>query len=107
MTPWELHGRSFGNCNCAFGCPCQFNALPTYGTCEAAVGYIIDTGFYGDVRLDGLMAGFTVKFPGPVHEINGEQQLVIDERATDEQREALQTIMSGSDTEKWQQCFDL
>ena len=40
MTPWELHGRSFGNCNCAFGCPCQFNALPTYGTCEAAVGYI-------------------------------------------------------------------
>ena len=42
---------------------CQFNALPTYGTCEAAVGYIIDTGFHGDVRLDGLMAGFTVKFP--------------------------------------------
>ncbi len=105
MTPWELHGRSFGNCNCAFGCPCQFNALPTYGTCEAAVGYIIDTGFYGDVRLDGLMAGFTVKFPGPVHEGNGEQQLVIDERATDEQREALQTIMSGGDTEEMATMF--
>ena len=105
MTPWELHGRSFGNCNCAFGCPCQFNALPTYGTCEAAVGYIIDTGFHGDVRLDGLMAGFTVKFPGPVHEGNGEQQLVIDERATDEQREALQTIMSGGDTEEMATMF--
>ena len=105
MTPWELHGRSFGNCNCAFGCPCQFNALPTYGTCEAAVGYIIDKGFHGDVRLDGLMAGFTVKFPGPVHEGNGEQQLVIDERATDEQREALQTIMSGGDTEEMATMF--
>ena len=105
MTPWELHGRSFGNCNCAFGCPCQFNALPTYGTCEAAVGYIIDTGFHGDVRLDGLMAGFTVKFPGPVHEGNGEQQLVIDERASDEQREALQTIMSGGDTEEMATMF--
>ena len=105
MTPWELHGRSFGNCNCAFGCPCQFNALPTYGTCEAAVGYIIDTGFHGDVRLDGLMAGFTVKFPGPVHEGNGEQQLVIDERATDEQRVALQTIMSGGDTEEMATMF--
>ena len=77
MTPWEVHGRSFGNCNCAYGCPCQFNALPTYGTCEAAVGYIIDKGFYGDVSLDGLMAGFSAKFPGAVHEGNGEMQLVI------------------------------
>ena len=105
MTLWELHGRSFGNCNCAYGCPCQFNALPTDGTCEAAVGYIIDKGFYGNIRLDGLMAGFTVKFPGPVHEGNGEQQLVIDERATEEQRTALQTIMTGGDTEEMATMF--
>ena len=105
MTPWELHGRSFGNCNCAYGCPCQFNALPTDGTCEAAVGYIIDKGFYGKVCLEGLMAGFTVKFPGPVHQGNGEQQLVIDERATKEQRIALQTIMSGGDTDEMATMF--
>ena len=105
MTPWELHGRSFGNCNCAYGCPCQFNALPTYGTCEAAVGYIIDKGFYGDVSLDGLMAGFSAKFPGAVHEGNGEMQLVVDERATDEQRAALETIMTGGDTEEMATMF--
>ena len=105
MILWELHGRSFGNCNCAYGCPCQFNALPTDGTCEAAVGYIIDKGFYGNIRLDGLMAGFTVKFPGPVHEGNGEQQLVIDERASEEQRTALQTIMTGGDTEEMATMF--
>ena len=38
MTPWELHGRELGNCNCAPGCPCQFMSLPTYGHCEAAAG---------------------------------------------------------------------
>src|SRR5207249_542327 len=32
-TRWMLKGREFGNCNCAYGCPCQFNALPTYGHC--------------------------------------------------------------------------
>ena len=34
---WEFKGREFINCNCAYGCPCQFNALPTDGTCRAVV----------------------------------------------------------------------
>ena len=42
MTSWEVHGRELANCNCAYGCPCQFNALPTYGTCEAAAGFEIE-----------------------------------------------------------------
>ncbi len=28
MIEWILTGREFANCNCAHGCPCQFNALP-------------------------------------------------------------------------------
>jgi hypothetical protein len=35
---WMIKGREFGHCNCAYGCPCQFNALPTYGDCKAVVG---------------------------------------------------------------------
>ena len=34
MTPWELKMKEFVNCNCAYGCPCQFNALPTNGNCQ-------------------------------------------------------------------------
>ncbi len=41
---WEIKAREFANCNCAYGCPCQFNALPTDGTCRAAVGFLIDQG---------------------------------------------------------------
>jgi len=47
MTPWELRGQEMVNCNCNFGCPCQFSALPTGGSCRAAVVYKIDKGHYG------------------------------------------------------------
>ena len=100
MTPWEIKGRELANCNCAYGCPCQFNALPTYGTCEAAVGYEIDQGHYGDVKLDGLRVGATYKWPGAVHEGNGEYKIYIDEKADPQQRVALEKIVSGEDTEE-------
>ena len=53
-TNWTIHGREFANCNCSYGCPCQFNALPTNGNCWAVVGIQIDTGFHGSTQLDGL-----------------------------------------------------
>jgi len=26
---WEFKAREFVNCNCDYGCPCQFSAQPT------------------------------------------------------------------------------
>jgi hypothetical protein len=34
---WKMQGIQISHCNCAVGCPCQFNALPTHGRCEAYV----------------------------------------------------------------------
>ncbi len=96
---WEIKGRAFANCNCAYGCPCQFNALPTHGNCEAAVGFQIDEGRFGNVKLDGLRGAALYSWPGAVHEGNGTMQLIIDESANDEQREALLRIMQGEETE--------
>ena len=98
-TIWRIKGREFANCNCAYGCPCQFNALPTYGDCRAAVGYQIDEGHHGDVDLAGLRAATLYGFPGAVHQGNGTMQAIVDERASSEQREALVRIMHGEDTE--------
>lgn len=53
---WEMKAREFNNCNCDFGCPCQFNSLPTNGTYKAVVGFAIDEGHFGDTRIDGLRA---------------------------------------------------
>ena len=99
MTPWEIKGREFNNCNCAYGCPCQFLAPPTFGTCEATMTVIIDEGYYGDIKLDGLKLGGMYKWPGAVHEGNGEYQLFIDETASDAQRAAIEKIATGQDTE--------
>jgi hypothetical protein len=96
---WEIKGTEFANCNCIYACPCQFNALPDKGFCEAVAGYQINQGHFGDVRLDGLRAVAIYRWPGAVHEGNGSMQLIIDERADVSQREALVKILSGQDTE--------
>jgi hypothetical protein len=98
-TKWSIRGPHVVNCNCAYGCPCQFNALPTDGTCRAVVAWRIDEGYYGDVRLDRLLAVNTYAWPGAVHQGNGSMQSIIDERATPPQREALAAILQGDGAE--------
>ncbi len=98
-TDWMIRGSEIASCNCSYGCPCQFNALPTDGTCRAAVGIQIDKGHYGKVKLDGLRIAATAAWPGAIHMGHGEILPIVDERATPEQREALLKIMSGQDTE--------
>lgn len=99
MTSWEVHGRELANCNCATGCPCQFMALPTHGNCEAVATFEFDSGHYGDIDLAGTKSALVVHWPGPIHEGNGTMQIIIDENASPEQREALHKIMTGEDTE--------
>lgn len=98
-TKWTLVGREFVHCNCAYGCPCQFNALPTHGNCCAVVGLQIDKGHHGNTKLDGLKCSIIVAWPGAIHEGRGEVLPIVDERASAEQRDALLRIMSGLDTE--------
>jgi hypothetical protein len=99
MTPWEIQGRELINCNCSYGCACQFNALPTQGYCEAIGAITIERGHYGTVSLDGLSVAMALKWPGPIHEGKGNCQLVVDAKATPEQRDALLKILSGQDTD--------
>jgi len=105
MTYWEFRGRELVNCTCEYGCPCQFNALPDKGHCYAVAGIQIDEGYHGDTRLDGLKIGAVFKWPGAIHEGNGEALAFVDERADDAQREALLRIMTGQDTEPFATMF--
>jgi hypothetical protein len=99
MIDWELHGMEFGNCNCAYGCGCQFNALPTHGHCQAIGFFRIDRGHFGDKTLDGLSMAMAVRFPGAVHEGHGVMQPIIEQRADKDQRTALLSILTGKETE--------
>ena len=105
MAIWEFKGRELVNCSCEYGCNCQFNALPDKGHCHAVAGIQIDEGHHGDTRLDGLRVAGIFKWPGPIHEGNGEAIAFVDQRATPEQRDALLRIMSGQDTDPFATMF--
>jgi len=96
---WTMQGTEFANCNCAWGCPCQFNGLPTQGHCRAAVFVQIDTGRFGDLSLDGLRWGVLAAWPAAVHMGNGKLQTIIDECANPRQRQAIETVSHGGETE--------
>jgi hypothetical protein len=53
-----MHVYYLDACNCDWGCPCQFNAKPTYGNCDGLSGIHIIDGSYrhhnNSIRLDGL-----------------------------------------------------
>jgi hypothetical protein len=105
MTPWEIKAREFVNCNCDWGCPCQFNALPTHGQCEATGAIAIDEGHFGDVSLADTKIAFVFWWPGAVHEGKGKCLPIVDEAASDEQRSALLTIMSGQESDPFATMF--
>jgi hypothetical protein len=95
---WKLRGTQFANCNCDWGCPCQFNSPTTHGHCEAIEAGHIEEGEYNGTRLDGLNYVMLVQWPGEIADGNGREQFIIDERADPAQREALEKIMRGEST---------
>jgi hypothetical protein len=99
FTEWTLQGVEFVNCNCAWGCPCQFNSLPTYGDCRALAFGQIEQGRYADISLDGLRWGVLLAWPKAIHLGNGTMQVIIEERADARQRAALEAIIQGRDTD--------
>src|SRR5438552_14216347 len=64
---WKLKVEQLMACNCNWGCPCSFDAPPTYGKCETALAYRIAKGSYGGVALDGLKFILVAAWPKAIH----------------------------------------
>ena len=94
-TDWHLKGQVLVACNCDWGCPCNFNAPPTTGKCEGGWTWHVESGTFGDVKLDGLTFSVFVNWPGAIHEGNGEGVTLIDERADPAQRSAIEELIGG------------
>jgi hypothetical protein len=107
MIDWKLRGPELLTCNCNWGCPCQFNSLPSHGNCRAVFGLRIDEGHFGKTRLDGLSVVGLMAWPRAIHEGHGECQPIVDERANEAQRQALLTIMSGQETDPGATVFSV
>lgn len=107
MIDWELQAKEFSNCNCAYGCPCQFNALPTEGHCRAIVALDVTKGHFGGVTLDGVRAIGALLWPGPIHAGGGKAFMIVDEGASEDQRNAMLAIMSGQETDPGATVFSV
>ena len=100
-TQWTLKGTVLIACNCDFGCPCNFNALPSHGFCEGGWTWHVDDGNFGDAELGGLNFTVMVKWPGAIHVGNGEALVLVDERADAGQRDAIATLVKGEVGGPW------
>jgi hypothetical protein len=94
-TQWRIAGEEAVTCNCAWGCPCQFNAPPTTGCCQALAVHEVRQGNFGTVSLGGVRFAQIVSWPGRLDEGDGTRLVVIDEKASREQRDAIAALFTG------------
>jgi len=97
-SQWKISGDYFEACSCDSVCPCPTSGLaapPTKGACDAGLVFQVERGSHGPTKLDGLSFAVLLHTPGPMIAGNWTVGLIVDERATAEQRDALVAIGSG------------
>jgi hypothetical protein len=100
MGSWRIEGQYCETCNCSFVCPCIYSNLtarPTEGDCKAAIAMKIDKGEKDGVKLDGLSFIVLLHSPGVMADGNFTVGLIVDDKATDQQVEAIGAIASGAE----------
>jgi hypothetical protein len=98
MASWNIKGQYMETCNCTLLCPCIWSNLaarPTEGVCEAAVALRIDQGEKDGVKLDGLSFVVMLHSPGPMGQGNLTVGLIVDDKANDQQVDAIRGIATG------------
>ncbi len=96
--PWQIKGELALNCSCDVFCPCVVSLgshKPTYGYCQAWLGVRIDKGNMGDLDLSGLNVAMLLDIPYSMGQGDWKVATYIDERATDQQYDALERILQG------------
>lgn len=92
---WRIKAKYYEACNCAVGCPCNMSGFPTHGFCEGTVGFEILEGDRDGLDLAGAKVVAAVKWPGAIHEGNGNMAVFID--APENLRESVVAILTAED----------
>lgn len=96
-TGYHFDGTLLEACSCGILCPCWVGEDPDGGECYAFNAYHFDSGRVGDVDVSGLNFVRVVQIPGNVLTPKSWRQVVVlDQDATDEQRQALQDAFGGA-----------
>jgi hypothetical protein len=97
IPQWHVAGDWFDVCKCNIPCPCEFAQTPTFGDCEGILVWHVNQGNYGDVSLDGLNVLAFGSFEGNIWkgETSVTVAMFLDDRADEQQLEALQIVFGG------------
>lgn len=94
-TKWHYKGEYLEFCNCAYGCPCNFNGFPTHGNCRAVVVTKVTEGKIGDVDISGVTFGGAFSWPQAIHDGNGTAAVFFDTSTSPEQQAALGAMLTN------------
>jgi hypothetical protein len=93
---YDLQGTLLEACSCGVLCPCWIGEDPDQGTCDAFIAYHFDAGTVRGVDVSGLNLVNVVHIPGNVlTPASWKVAIFVDDRATDEQLQALVDAYSG------------
>ena len=93
---YDLQGTLLEACSCGVLCPCWVGEDPDMGTCDAFIAYHFDAGTVRGVDISGLNFVTVNHIPGNVLTPNSWRIVVfVDERASDEQMQALLDAYTG------------
>jgi len=95
---WALEGTYFENCNCEWVCPCTVTSLTAPATqdrCQVVLVYHVDRGDVDGVDVGGLSVAVVGDTPRMMADGNWNLGLIVDERASQQQADALAGVFSG------------
>jgi hypothetical protein len=92
---YKLEGDLLEVCNCDILCPCWVGEDPDNGTCDSVMGYNVRSGTIDGIDVTGRTLCFSVHIPGNVLAGNWKVALFVDDKASDEQADALVNAFSG------------
>jgi hypothetical protein len=95
---WQMTGDYFETCSCDFLCPCIPSNLAgkaTKGWCNFAMVFHIETGSSDGLALDGLTFAVVGNSPEVMGSGGWSVGLIVDDRASAQQKNAIMTIASG------------
>ena len=92
---YSLEGTLIEACSCNVNCPCWIGEDPDLGECFAIVAYGIERGRIGELDVSGLNLVLICHIPGNVLAGNWKVVALVDERAAQEQRDALLSAFTG------------
>ncbi len=94
-TIYSLEGTLIEACSCNVNCPCWIGEDPDLGECFAIVAYGIERGQIRELDVSGLNLVLICHIPGNVLAGNWRIVALVDERGTQEQRDALLNAFTG------------